>query len=586
MATTDLHGHLLPHDYITDTPTHGEGLAGLGHLISDARAQAEAVGTPVILLDNGDTFQGTPLASYLAAHPVMPEHPIIASLNHLAYDAIGLGNHDLDHGLTYLRAVETHMNMPILNANLRGVSQSPLKRSLLLTIPTPADCPAPLTVGILSILPPQSAAWHSHHLGPSVVLEDPAQSLKTQSNALRQEGADLIIVLAHMGVGKADGTDSDRLAAQALVQTGGFDLLILGHTHRRYPSPDYDGRKGTDIDRCTLGGIPTVMAGHSGSDLAVVDLELSHDADRGWHVAHHMGHLHPNQPDTPIDLVIRDITKPVHAAVRKQLNTKITTAARDIHSYFSLAMPAHTQRLTAQAHYALMRDALKDTPESRLPLLATAAAHGAGGRDGLGNYVHVPKGPILHRHVSGMLPFANQAVAIRINGAQLRDWLEHAALVFNQITSDHPTQLLLNPDIPAFHCDTIFGLNYQIDPSAPALKRISNITYDTRLVGPEQDFMLATTQFRISGGGGYAPPPNVAAISNRPVQDALSTALSTPSSDPWADAPTWRFAPLGGMKATFHTHPNATNHLSDISHLHPNPVGTTLEGFIKLQLTL
>ena len=62
LATTDLYGHLLPHDCIKDQPTQGGGLAGLARLIFEARSQAKAKQMPVVLLDNGDTFQGTPLA--------------------------------------------------------------------------------------------------------------------------------------------------------------------------------------------------------------------------------------------------------------------------------------------------------------------------------------------------------------------------------------------------------------------------------------------------------------------------------------------------------------------------------------------
>ena len=167
LATTDLHGHLLPHDYIKDQPTQGGGLAGLARLIGEARVQATEAQIPVVLFDNGDTFQGTPLATALAECPVGPDHPIVAALNYLEYDAVGLGNHDLDHGLAYLKAVAAELNMPMLNSNFRNIDISPLNYSMLLPV-EPSDPSEPsLTLGVLSVLPVQSAAWQRHNLGPS-----------------------------------------------------------------------------------------------------------------------------------------------------------------------------------------------------------------------------------------------------------------------------------------------------------------------------------------------------------------------------------------------------------------------------------
>ena len=112
LATTDLHMHLSAHNYFTDRPAPGTGLVHLASLVRAARAEARARGDAVLLLDNGDSLQGTPMED-LPLHPPPPgpdgepAHPMMLAMAELGYDAIGLGNHDFDFGLARL-AVDRH----------------------------------------------------------------------------------------------------------------------------------------------------------------------------------------------------------------------------------------------------------------------------------------------------------------------------------------------------------------------------------------------------------------------------------------------------------------------------------------------
>jgi len=588
LATTDLHGHLLPHDYIKDQPTQGGGLAGLARLIAQARAEGTAAGRANILVDNGDTFQGTPLAGYLAGQPVCRDHAIIASLNHLKYDAIGLGNHDLDHGMAYIRAVARALDMPVISSNLHNIDIRPLRHSLLLEIPLAPDAPAPLRLGLLSVLPAQSAAWHSHHLGADTALLDPGAAIAALAADLRRNGADLIVVLAHMGVGREDGATSDIKAAQALAASGVVDALVLGHTHRRLPSADYSARAGVDAQASTVQGVPAIMAGHAASDLGVMDLDLGHDAIRGWHVLHHRCALRPNGADTAPDPAIAAHAAKAHGIVVAHLSEQVAEIAQEMHSYFALVSPAPTQHLVAQAQHALISRALVGTPYAGLPVLATAAAHGAGGRDGLGNYIVIPKGPVQRKHIAALNPFANQTIGITISGQALRDWLEHAALLFNHLSPDSPEQMLIDPEVPAFHFDTIYGVHYRINPAAPAFSRITELRHAGAPVTPDQMFILATNQFRAAGGGGYASIPHerIAVRVQTPLQAVLIDTLRAAAPSPWPGQVPWRFAGHGALRATVLTHPEAMRDTAAIAHLHPERIGETDGGFIRLLVTL
>lgn len=586
LTTTDLHGNLARYDYIKDQPTQAGGLAGLSTLIAAARAEARAEGIASILLDNGDTLQGTPLASALAERPVGPDHPIAAAFNHLRYDAIGLGNHDLDHGMGYVRDVARALEMPVLNSNLRNIALEPLQHSTVLQLDTGEG--APLQVGLLSVLPDQSAAWNSHHLDAGATLEDPATAVRDGIAQLRAQGADLVIVLAHMGAGHADGENSAIQAAQAVARVAGCDALVLGHTHRRLPSPDFHLRAHVDAQAGAVAGVPALMAGHAGSDLGVMDLTLSRDAGRVWRVASHHCALRPNNATVAPDPAISALVRDTHHTVRTQLSTQVATIDRDLHSYFALVKPSSSQALMARAQHALVAPALADTAYAGLPLLAAAAAHSTGGRDGLANYVHIPNGPVLRRHIAGLQPFNNQTVALLIDGAGLRSWLEHSALLFNTLVPEMPDQLLVNPDVPAFQFDTIYGLTYRIDPSAPPYARISALCHQGAPVASDQRFVLATNHFRAAGGGGYTPTSTdrIIARITRPLESSMIACLTSQAPSTLPDSPPWAFTTTPQTCAVFMTHPDALQHLGCIAHLSPSHAGLSVEGFLRLSVTL
>lgn len=588
LATTDLHGHVLAYDYIKDRPTQGTGLAGITTLIRQARREAAAQGAACLLLDNGDTFQGTALAHHLAHQRVGPDHPIAAAFNLLRYDAVGVGNHDLDHGPCYLRAVAGTLDMPMLCSNLTGDGMDPLRPDALIEIPSPNPMDRPIRIGLLSLLPAHTAAWHAHHLRAGRIDANPQAKIVEQARALRARGADLVVLLAHMGVGREERDGRKELSALALARTGAIDALILGHVHLRLPSAAYDGRPDVDAENGTIAGVPAVMPGHAGSDLAVLDLSLTRDSNDRWRVSQHTATLRQHLPDVPEDPQIVALAAPAHNRLRTILSEPVATTRAHLHSYFSLAAPTHTQRILARTLHRVVTEGLSADDRGGLPVIAAVAAQGAGGRDGPSNFTSIPPGQILRRHVVGLTPYDNQTLGIEITGAEITHWLEHAAAVFTQLEPDAPFQPLVDQDIPAFQFDTIYGLSYQIDTTAAAYDRLRDLRHQGVSVAPDQRFILATNQFRVAGGGGYAPvaAARVRMRQTEGLEQAIIQTLKTAAPDPWDKEEPWQFAPAGGRQAILLTDPDARACLSDIAHLHPIPLARDAAGFLPLRLTL
>jgi len=577
--------HLHGFDYVRDTPTPHNGLAGIGTLIGQARAQADAQGAACILLDNGDTFQGTPMGTYLAQRPVGPDHPAIASLNALGFNALGVGNHDLDFGLPYLQQIARHLDAPMVASNLIGDTLAPITQSAVITCDLPGH-DSPLRVGILSILPKQTEVWNQHWLEGQAHINRAQNVLKEAVPALRAQGADLVILLAHLGITADAGPDPETAAH--LAQGFHVDAIISGHTHRRFPGKDHFHSHDIDTAAGQLFGIPALMAGHNGSDLGVLDLDLTQNPNGRWQVSGHVSTLLPNVAQTPALPAILRATQSSHHALRAHLNDVLGSTDHHLHNFFALASPTLTCALMAGAKTALVQAHLRNTPDAGVPVLASVAAHTAGGRHGPDHFLSIPKGPVLRRHLASLDPYNNHIVALRITGADLHSWLEQSACVFAQLHPDGQMTALTDPAYPSFMFETVFGVTYTIDPTQKRGARIGALRWQGTPVAPDQRFILATNQFRVAGGGGFARLGTDCILHHfhQSTEHILHSALHSLDAPHWRDEKPWRFAARRPLSAHILTSPAAAGLLDEIAHLAPQTNGTTPDGFLRVTLTL
>lgn len=582
LATTDIHMQLLGYDYVRNRKLPSHGLAGLAQLIDEAREEAAAEGRFCLLLDNGDTLQGTPLAELLARQEVTRTHPVVASFNALGYDTVGIGNHDLDFGIDYLRKIAQRLNMPMICSNLEGDDLEPLRASALLTceMPRPDGPPLRLKAGILALLPDATHIWNQLQLNNTVRVVPALESLPGAAADLRAEGADVVILLAHMGIGH---DDREGQSVQSLAEVEGIDAIVAGHTHRRFPLSDHTGPQTPLPGSDSFEGRPTVMPGSGGSDLAVLDLTLRQGAGAGWRIIRHNTALRPNAAPRP-DPRIAAACKPSHEDTLSYLSEEIGEISAPMHSYFSFATPTKPAEMLARAKALVVRKALKGTVFADLPLLAAAPAHAAGGRSGPDHYLHIPAGPVQRRHVAGLNPYANQIWALRINGAEVRELLEHAVRGLTVLEPGRRDQFLVNPSVPGFNFDTIHGVTYGIDPRR-ADERIVDLRYRGQPVDDRQEFVLATSHFRAAGGGGFfsASYARVLHRSRIHMEEAIAAAFNSDTTLHWPRPP-WHFTAGAPVRALLDTAPEAMDHLSEIAHLAPEVVGPTEEGFLRLRL--
>jgi 2',3'-cyclic-nucleotide 2'-phosphodiesterase (5'-nucleotidase family) len=107
LDTTDSHGHIEPWDYYTNQPAN-LGLAKIATLVKRARADAP----DSLLLDCGDTTEGTPFAYYFARKNTSKPNPEIVAFNAMHYDAMAVGNHEFNFGLEEMWKAKRESHFP------------------------------------------------------------------------------------------------------------------------------------------------------------------------------------------------------------------------------------------------------------------------------------------------------------------------------------------------------------------------------------------------------------------------------------------------------------------------------------------
>ncbi|MDN5567284.1 MAG: bifunctional 2',3'-cyclic-nucleotide 2'-phosphodiesterase/3'-nucleotidase, partial [Paracoccus sp. (in: a-proteobacteria)] len=466
LATSDLHMHLLPHDYLSNTPCDRFGLSRTAALIQRRRAEVPAC----VLLDNGDFLQGAPMGDVVARDPgASAVHPAIAAMNALGYDAAALGNHDFNFGLTFLRRAVAQARFPVMAANLsmaRGrdfCGHSIITRDLV----DDQGQTCRLRIAVIGFLPPQTEEW-DQDLRPFMRSHDIVQTAMRLVPALRDAGADLVIALAHSGIGSPTPSLRMEHAATALAAVPGIDVVIAGHTHEVFPGPGWQDHPGTDGVLGTLMGKPAVMPGYGGSHLGVIDLDLRRNAQGRFAISRFHVACEKIAAGTPgLPLVTRPVQK-AHRATLRQLGTRIGRTQSDLNSHFAVIGHDSGLRLVNMAQRWHVRRRLAGTALADLPVLSASAPYRAGGRGGPNAYTDVPAGRLGMRHLADLYTYPNRITAIRITGAQLRGWLERSASMFNHIAPGATDAQLLDPQFPAYNFDVIDGVEWQIDLSRPA----------------------------------------------------------------------------------------------------------------------
>jgi 2',3'-cyclic-nucleotide 2'-phosphodiesterase/3'-nucleotidase len=605
LATTDLHMNILPYDYVADAPSPRHGLAHTARLIHQARAEV----ANTLLLDNGDFLHGSPVADVLAQaggdDGARGLHPIIAAMRALGYDAVTLGNHDFDHGAVYLGQVLVKAPFAVVCSNLtiHATDRPTLPFATPFTLlhrrlVGPDGHSHAICIGVLGFLPPGVLPGLE---GTGHEIRDIVETARQMVPQLRAMGADLVIALAHSGIGAATHRKGMENAVVPLTRVEGIDAIVAGHDHGVFPRADalpHVLPAGADTGQGKIHGIPVVAPGFWGSHLGVIDLRLIPHGPGRWQVTRTSAHVRSvrhagTAPASPAPAIARTLDR-AHAKTRDALRQPVGQTRRRLHSYFATLAPSPAVDIVQRASAWFAARALTGTPDAGFPILASAAPFKCGGLAGPDNFTDLGPGPITRAALSELYPYPNTLCAVRLSGAALADWLERAASVFNRTQPGAATRLF-HRDLPAYTAEGVAGVDYRVDLGQPARFAPDGTLRDpsARRIGGlslahDDMAVLVTNSFRLTRGGLYPgfDPAQVVIAPETPMREVIAAWLRVNGpydSDPWA---TWRLAAPEGARLDLLAAPMASEVMADIAvpGITAGQIGT--DGFRHFRVTL
>ncbi|PGC89555.1 bifunctional 2',3'-cyclic-nucleotide 2'-phosphodiesterase/3'-nucleotidase [Bacillus toyonensis] len=587
LETSDIHVNLMNYDYYQTKTDNKVGLVQTATLVNKAREEAKNS----VLFDDGDALQGTPLGDYVAnkindpKNPVDPSytHPLYRVMNLMKYDVISLGNHEFNYGLDYLNKVISKTKFPVINSNVykddkdnnEENDQNYFKPYHIFEkeVEDESGQKQKVKIGVMGFVPPQVMNWDKANLEGKVKAKDIVETAKKMVPKMKAEGADVIVALAHSGVDKSGYNVGMENASYYLTEVTGVDAVLMGHSH-------------TEV-KDVFNGVPVVMPGVFGSNLGIIDMQLK-KVNGKWEVQKEQSkpQLRPiadskGNPLVQSDQNLVNEIKDDHQATIDYVNTAVGKTTAPINSYFSLVQDDPSVQLVTNAQKWYVEKLFAENGQyskyKGIPVLSAGAPFKAGGRNGATYYTDIPAGTLAIKNVADLYVYPNTLYAVKVNGAQVKEWLEMSAGQFNKIDpKETKEQPLVNIGYPTYNFDILDGLKYEIDVTQPAkydkdgkvvnanTNRIINMTYEGKPVADNQEFIVATNNYRGSSQTfpGVSKGEVVYQSQDETRQIIVKYMQETPVINPAADQ-NWTFKPIVADKlnTTFDSSPNAQKYI-------------------------
>ncbi|MFE4218055.1 bifunctional metallophosphatase/5'-nucleotidase [Streptomyces sp. NPDC056844] len=506
MGTTDLHGNVFNWDYFTDKEfddsAHNDvGLAKISTLVDQIREDRGRRNT--LLIDAGDTIQGTQLSYYYAKiDPITakrgPVHPMAQAMNKIGYDAAALGNHEFNYGIPVLRKFEEQCDFPLLGANALDAKtlRPAFAPYVIKRVRTPHG--RDVRVAVLGLTNPGIAIWDKANVGGKMVFPGLEEQAAKWVPKLRSMGADVVIVSAHSG---SSGTSSygdqlpyiENAAGLVAEQVPGIDAILVGHAHSEIPEYFVTNKK---TGKKVVLSEPLKW----GQRLTLFDFDLVWEKGR-W-VVEKVGASVLNSNTVAEDPRITSLLGDEHTKVVAYVNQVIGTSVAAMSTAEAPWKDEPVIDLINLVQAETVKEALAGGEYAELPVLSQAAC--------FSRTASIPAGEVTIKDAAGLYPFENTLEARLLTGAQLKDYLEYSARYYVQTAAGAPvdTSKLTNAEsIPDYNYDVVSGVTYDIDIAKPVGSRIVGLSFEGAPVDPAAQFVFAVNNYRASGGGNFPHVP-------------------------------------------------------------------------------
>ncbi len=470
LSTTDMHGRVFPIDYYTNKYDN-VGIAKVATMVKEARKNDP----DLLLVDSGDTIQGTPLEYFHNKRNNTPPDPMMLAMNALKYDSMTVGNHEYNFGLQVLNKARGEAKFPSLSANTydAGTANTHYKPYLVKEVQG-------VRIGILGLTTPGIPNWENKPNYEGLEFHETVSEAKKWVPILRdKEKVDVVVIAMHMGIEEDLRTGipspsqvpNENAAIAIARQVPGVDVILMGHTHR-------------PINDVMVNGVLLSQANRWASHVARVDLYLERSSAERWNLIGKSSAIIPVTEKTEIDPEIAKLGEPYDKETQAWLGRAIGESTEELTSrgcrFHDTAIIDLIQRVQLEAGKADVSLAACFNPSAR-----------------------IPKGSVTVRDIAGLYEYENTLVTLELTGQQLKDALEHSARYFKEYQPGKSLNDLVDNRIPGYNFDVAQGVTYDIDLTKPFGQRIVSLKFKGQPLSMKQKLRVVTNNYRVNGGGGF-----------------------------------------------------------------------------------
>ena len=472
LATSDMHGNVCSFSYEDNTETANNGMARLYTYIQKVREE-----NPIVfLVDAGDDIQGTIMTDDLANKNPDNEHPVIAAMNYMGYDAMTLGNHEFNWGIDNMLKILSKANFPVLGANVLNKDGSYVTGKGWTILDRGG-----VKLAVIGVCTPDIPIWDGGKQGiDDTVFEAGNVAVKKAIEEIGDQ-ADIILVSAHMGQFAEFDQDNGSDAGQKIVEDNpAVDILQVAHMHI------------TVNDK--IGETPVVGVRNSGREIARIDVTL--DADKSIkEITTEIVDMADYEPSQEI----RDIpvVKDLHEQTITFIKGTVDENGQPVNPLGTTSGKFQPENEIA----GLPEGKLQDTAVMDLILAVQLLYSGADVTACalFKDTSDLPEGVINYGNIFDIYKFDNTLYTVNVTGKELKDYMEWSAACYNQ-WKPGDINISFDPDHPGYLYDMFAGVDYEIDLSQPAGQRIKNVMFHGEPLRDDQVLKLAVNNYRYSSG--------------------------------------------------------------------------------------
>ncbi len=485
IETTDVHGSYFPMDLVRQKKANGS----LAQAMSYLRTERADKNQEVVLLDNGDILQGTPVIYYANYIDSQKVHILAQIMNYMKYDASSVGNHDIEAGPKVYEKLRKQVNFPYMAANaIDSVSGKPH------FTPYTIINKKGVKIAVLGLITPSIPNWLPEKLWPGMYFEDMIDVASYWMKIIKEkEKPDLIVGLFHSGVdatyggGSVDEKRNENASLLVAERVAGFDIVFAGHDHKALSEFVVN----VDGDSVLL-----MNAGAHAHNLAVASAVLTLDNKTNRYSKVLNGNIQSLSKIKPDSLFMNRFGY-YFENVKKYMNQKVVDLDTSVYAEKALYGPS--------AFVDMIHQIQLDVSGADISFAAPFSTNAV-----------LEKGPLYMRDMFKLYRYENFLCTLKLSGKEVRGFLEYSAnLWFDSVPNSSNTILLLKNDgkkdrygLPLknayYNFDSGAGIKYIIDLRKARGERVKIISMaDGSAFDENKTYKVVMNSYRANGGGNH-----------------------------------------------------------------------------------